>query len=424
MKNDITTIEDLLELIAGLHRSNNLKLNQNDATIMQSIARQSFRGTALTDRQHALMQSKLLDYRDQFIENGYDFDSAIDNLRQPLREIDRSKYIKIVSHAEMVGPNNVYESYKQNWKWIKVRFPFSKKDISKLQIIVNKARMDRSYHHEKGSHEHFFLLKENNLYNLVKLFSNSNFVISQEVLDIYKEIETFNDNRDSYIPGVYNYNLCNISENANNTLNSELGKPDEDNLLLYKDRSLMYGLRYFDEDALNKSSKKFSDLSVRIANRSTGSVFVDRNSRNLQSVLDSFFELERFPLLIVCDEYQAESQLLNTYEILRNRLMSQEISVMFRLDGETDFNYYVKDKQLNNYVDKNTKVVYTSKSKMSKPLLKADWNFKSVLLLSSYRTSSKFESWLEGTDLVLIHDEKESNFSFLRKPYYSMDKIV
>ena len=423
MKNDITTIEDLLELIAGLRRNTNLKLNQNDATIMQSIARQSFRGTALTDRQHALMQSKLLDYRNQFIENGYDFDSAIDNLRQPLREIDRSKYIKIVTQQEMFK-DTPYEAYKQNWKWIKVRFPFSKKDISKLQIIVNKARMDKSYHHEKGSHEHFFLLKENNLYNLVNLFSNSSFVISQEVLDIYKEIKTFNDNRDSYIPGVYNYNLCNISENANNALNSELGKPDEDNLLLYKDRSLMYGLRHFDEDALNKSSKKFSDLSVRIANRVKGCVLVDSSSRNLQSVLDSFFELERFPLLIVCDEDQAESQLVNTYEILRNRLMSQEISVMFRLDGETDFNHYVKDKQLNNYVDKNTKVVYTSKSKISKPLLKADWNFKSVLLLSSYRTSSKFESWLEGTDLVLIHDERESNFSFLRTPYYSMDKIV
>ena len=61
------TIEDCLELLAGFRKeSDSLKLEKNDYTIMHSIAKQVFKGTALTDRQYALMKTKLIPYSDQF----------------------------------------------------------------------------------------------------------------------------------------------------------------------------------------------------------------------------------------------------------------------------------------------------------------------------------------------------------------------
>ena len=61
------TIEDCLEILAGFRKeSDGFSLMKEDYTIMHSIAKQVFKGTALTDRQFALMQTKLLSYKDQF----------------------------------------------------------------------------------------------------------------------------------------------------------------------------------------------------------------------------------------------------------------------------------------------------------------------------------------------------------------------
>ena len=58
MKNVANTIEDLLEILAGLQGQGQIQIDPNDATIMHSVARQTFKGTALTDRQYNLMKEK------------------------------------------------------------------------------------------------------------------------------------------------------------------------------------------------------------------------------------------------------------------------------------------------------------------------------------------------------------------------------
>ena len=55
----ILNLEDCLEHLAGLRESPvKFTIEQTDFTIMNSIARQCFKGMALTDRQSALMQEK------------------------------------------------------------------------------------------------------------------------------------------------------------------------------------------------------------------------------------------------------------------------------------------------------------------------------------------------------------------------------
>ena len=74
------TIEDCLEILAGFRKeSDGFALIKEDYTIMYSIAKQVFKGTALTDRQFALMQTKLLSYSDQF--NKADIPLELNNLK-------------------------------------------------------------------------------------------------------------------------------------------------------------------------------------------------------------------------------------------------------------------------------------------------------------------------------------------------------
>ena len=78
--NNVTTIEDLLEYASNLRSMPLIKLESSDMTIMHSIGRQVFKGTALTDRQLALMQEKLTHYKDQFINLEIDFDLYEENI--------------------------------------------------------------------------------------------------------------------------------------------------------------------------------------------------------------------------------------------------------------------------------------------------------------------------------------------------------
>ena len=113
----------------------------------------------------------------------------------PLREIDRSKYVKIVDRS--------------NERWIKVRFPFSKKLITEIDNISRNFRID--YIHDKGSHEHNFKLTERSVFEIVNRFLPKHFVIDQELLDLYEKILIMNNNKNSFIAFKFVYELDIIS---------------------------------------------------------------------------------------------------------------------------------------------------------------------------------------------------------------------
>ena len=161
----LLNIEDCLEAAAGLHHTNLVTIDNSDKTIMHSIARQVFKGTALTDKQFALMQEKLTKYKDQFENLDCDFEFIITQLRQPLRQIDRSKYIKVIDDE------------------IKVRFPFKKSLIICVNAISNHATF---YRHDKGSHSHYFTFNDRNIDLVLDQFIDKDFDID-EVVKVLKE---------------------------------------------------------------------------------------------------------------------------------------------------------------------------------------------------------------------------------------------
>ena len=133
-------IEDILHLLVD-----SIGVDQADTQILTSISRQSKKGVALTDRQFELVSQKInTTYKQVLSDNNIVFDDL--SPRLPLREIDRSKYITIVDSADVYN-NDVYESKKEEWKWIKIRFPFSKKDILCVERIANDHR--KFYYHKK-----------------------------------------------------------------------------------------------------------------------------------------------------------------------------------------------------------------------------------------------------------------------------------
>ena len=403
-----TTIEDCLELAMGLTRAESFDIDSSDYTIMNSIARQVFKGTALTDRQYALMTEKLTKYKDQFNAHDGDFDLAVESLRKPLRHIDRSQYICVVDHLEMTGRDRVYESYKQHWQWIKIRFPFSKKNI--VGIEQCSRGLGQYYYHEKGSHEHYFRFHELTAYRLVKEFKDRNFKIDQTVLDYAARVEQIIENETDYLPGVYNYELCNVHNSLKDYCKDTFGKPDKNNLVLYKDRSKMLGIKHFDSNELEEKMQQISPLTKKIINRSEYNVQIDPREYNIDKITFSLYELKRFPLLVILDEEKALDQLTQVHQHFRNIVETH--SVLFRMENHKDpeFNQYIKRNELNYPLDNNPEIVYISKDKLPKPLLKSSWKPCAVLLMSSTRMFTKSKDWIDGCDLTIHFDEEQTQF--------------
>ena len=410
------TVEDCVEILAGLQGEHKIEIESSDATIMYSIARQVFKGTALTDRQYALVKEKLPKYEDQYTNLGYDIANAIENLRMPLRQIDRSKYIKIVSHSDMIGPNDIYESYKNDWKWIKVRFPFSKKLIVRIDNIVNNID-SRFYHHKKGSHEHYFYFNEMNTQEVVDALKDNEFEIQQEISDLFEQTNYIKTNPQNYVPGVYNYKLLNLEPKAVDYITSTVGTPNKDNLALFKDRQDVFGLHYFDQTALQESLNQLNVLSKKIATREKSNVLVQPSKYNLDRVAESLIELDRFPLLVVLSETNPLEELHHVHSCFKGFIEPNKSSVLFRLDNSknSEFNEYIKNNNLNATLDKNVKIVYINNSKIPKPLLQSDWAPSTVLLLSSVRLNQKHGIYVNETDLVIHHDENMSQMMRFQK---------
>ena len=381
----INDIEDCLEYLAGLRQSSvNFTIEKTDYTIITSIARQVYKGTALTDKQFLLMRNKLQFYRDQFTNLDWDFDYAVNQLRQPIRHIDRSKYIKIVDND------------------IEVRFPFRKTEIMLVQEVA--AHAGDGYHHQKGSHKHSFAFTESNILKLIDNFINKEFEIDEELISIYKQIKSIHETPQDYLSGVSDLELININNKLLPIINDELGELSNKTLFQFIDRRFRYGFNCVDE-------LKETTLADKIALRKDKSYQSKPSEELTSSILNALWDLNRFPMLVILEEDRAEDQLYEFANHYRDILNPEQQSVLFRLeDKDAGFNQLIKDRKLNNWVDKSTKVVYISKSKLPKILVNNEWK-----PCATFSFTSSLDRYLDSyvsfnCDLIVYREEHISPF--------------
>tara|TARA_B100000780_G_C21099621_1_gene443695 strand:- start:452 stop:1636 length:1185 start_codon:yes stop_codon:yes gene_type:complete len=390
----IDTIEDCLEILAGFRKeSDGFALMKEDYTIMHSIARQVFKGTALTDRQFALMQTKLLSYKDQFDKSDISLQESIKNLRQPLRTINREKYIKLVEGR------------------IKLRFPFKKSDIMLVNEVDHPSWQAEGYNHTKGSHEHFFRYDEVNVLNLLDRFIEKGFTIDPEILEVWHEMKHMEHEKDKHVPGIFNMELKNVKDGVVSLIEDDLGPLDKSTFLKYVDRRFKYGIEHVDN---HEPTLGYEKIAYR-----NGIWYESKPSEiPLTQLLDDLWNLDRFPMLVVLDKANAEDQLHAMLTYYRDILDTAQQSVLFRFeDKAAGFNQLVKDRKVNNWVDKSTKVVYISKDKLPKLLVNCDWK-PSVTLCFDSATDKTLNTFISSTcDLIIFREEYLSPFRRHSKIY-------
>jgi hypothetical protein len=379
------TIEQYLTRLTS---GDNFKLADGDSVILTSIAKQVSRGIALTDRQYELVRSKLPNYRDQFESDELKcLDLALETLSQPLRTIDRSQTVSIEDG------------------WLVVRFPFNKKTIAQLDTVAGNYR--QFYSHARSSNEHKFKLYEPVINEIVELFKTKKFNIEPRLLEINDEIESIKSKRNETVPHITADDFVNVDPRIKEIAEKEIGPFSKENRIKYWDRSIRYGYekeqRYFD---------LASSLTENIANRSIVKQYVNPLAHELSDIAATLKELDRFPLLISLSRNKELEEIKTLIEVFDFIDVREQI-LLDRIEDQSNENYavnrYIKEKNLNNWLDNDIKIVYIFKNSLPKLLLKGDWRPITHLSLNGERESTATANYIEQyCDLNIYHDGQPS----------------
>ncbi len=386
----LDTVEDILSLVVSCSPA---VLLSADKGILTSIDRQVKRGAALTDRQHDLVKTKLLSYKDFLFSAGItDLQEKLDVLKCPLRSVDRSKSVVI------------------NNGLIEVKFPFNKKTIVTLDSVVQKCK--RFYSHEKGSNIHKFKLNEVTVNEVISAFQHKNFYIDPNVNKFYEKIKEIEMNKESVLPGIYNNKLENFKKSALDLIYLELGPLTSQNLIKFYDRRRRYGIADINGTVYQNT------LIETIAYREETEIAVNPEMHSLDSIVDTIIQLERFPILILVDTESPLHDVAKVYNAFKDVVSNEEQTVLFRVDNSENYNLnnFIHDNKINNWLDTSTKIVYINKNKLPKLLLRSNWQPMATLALSSYRANSHVTTYIKDVcDLIIYHDKSMSIIGNKRK---------
>ena len=396
MKKDYT-IEDCLRILAGYDEHHEVSISQlekSDVNLIQSLGRQTWRGTALTDRQYDLAVKKCNDYLNIFYDLGIE-KSAFEKLKMPLREVDRSKWVRKVEH--------------QGETALGVRFTFNKKLIELLDKTRHK---EKAYDREQKIH--YFPYDEQTLFSVMQLLEGKNFEVEESLQKVYGEILQMYNNKKEHVPGIYGLKLKNFTDNAVDYMVNDIGEPTEKNLPLYADRKHVYGVTHIDEDDLHNAVAGLSTLTKKIIQRKNTHIFINKNTYNYNMLAESMLELLRWPILVVCNDKFELNDIQPMHETFKGVFTEDDFSVLFRKENDTaegqEINNYIKDKKINAPLDTFTKIVYISGDKLPKPLLASDWKPRAVILSGSKMSNQKLRAYLNEFDLVIHYDTDISPF--------------
>jgi len=371
-------IEDVIEILIGaVPRSLNFRIDYKDRAILKSINRQITDKIGLTDRQLAMVISKIEKYRDGLIKNGVNIVDILKNpeTKLPVRVIDRKNSITIEKHPL----NNNYSLVINHEKT---------KDFDEIwHDIEKRISAKRTQTFKKKTVE----LTDRNFLEVVEPLSALNFDYDESVSTILKKIQEIRKKSENFrstaklvngVIDIVGYNQV-LKNKFQNTLDAE----DDTNLLKKFNQAKNCG--FFPVNHQDCSLNEISELSKKIIFSDTTKFQINTENNSVSDLLESISELEQWPLLVIVDQNDTVlEEVSQITEDLKKYVQDDEITVFFRLENShkkfRHFSDFVKNNKLNNYIDQKTKVVVISKNKVSKPLIRSGWKPQSAIILANH----------------------------------------
>jgi hypothetical protein len=397
------TIEDALEILGGTRlRAVNIRIDIGEVNLVRSLAKQVLRGTALTDRQLDLAIKKIEKYRQGLEQNFIRVDDLLTAkpLRMPLRQIDRTQTISLI-----VDSNKKMK--------ILIKFVFSKKFAG----LWNALQEELNVVAEEKKGEKHLSFNEQDFYKIVNALQPMGFTLSPNTQMYYEKIDEISENPENYVPYVDLVDNQLVLKNVNNRcqdyLNEQFSDLKDSDFLVFLDRIKNCGISHKNPEIIEKIGQFTSNNLVKNILVSDETRFrINPQEHTQTSVFDILDELKQWPVLIIVDENKDAISMTKSLCLeLMSRLAQGEVTVFFRLENgnpdNEEFNQFVKDNHLNNYIDLKTKAVFVSKNRIPKPLFTADWHPKTALVTASHEFG-KTSSYLNDFASVYYYNNSVS----------------
>ena len=380
----LTTIEDLiLHIYDPMNGFDRKALPARDRSILFSMASQLKKPLAFTEKQ-ARLALKIINENKHLYERIDELNSLLANplYKYTFRSIDSSCRIFRISIDK---------------EYIAIKFPFD----NKLNKLLDKIPGRKVYNIEQRSH--MYHLTESNIKNIMSLFKDLNFEIDPQILEWYNEIESITQSPTSFVPSI---NVKNEIEllNCNSYIQDYFNKNKKDNLVsnlfLAKSMDLFFNQHVHD----TIQSLDISEITKKYLTNDNHAITVAKYFKNDIAMLVE--EIDAYPVLMLVDDNEVDFTAWVT-SFIQYGVKQSEMSVLFRSDKNTAFNEYVKNQQLNNLVDDNTKVVFI-KNKMPKILYKLNFTPKIVVSTSTFFVHYTTQKLVDSHPAVMYYTEKQN----------------
>jgi len=390
------TIEDAIEILNGkLQKPVNIRLDTADQKLIKSLSNQFRKSIALTDRQLDLCLMKIEKYRIGLKSNLVDVDHLLTNvpLRMPLREIDRTKRVSLIKDTD--GKTKIH-----------IKFVFSKK----FGAIWNNIAQQTSFN-DVSNQEKTIPFKENTLYLVVNELKELDFEFTNEVMALYNEIDEIIHNPINYVPYIdYNNNTVEV-KNISNYCQTYLDTLNKDEDFLVKIAQLKNcGIYHKSRRILAKIAQDSPSFLIKTILQETSTRFRLLPSQyDIDTIIGIINRLKQTPLLIIVNEQKDVTiQVKTIVNSLLKVMTTNEINVFFRLNNTDEhgqeFNEYVRNNKLNNYIDETTKVVIITRNRIPKPLFSSNWKPTSAIVFEGY-DHGKIAAFLKDIPNVYYFNE-------------------
>lgn len=411
------TIEDTIEILAGVRpRTVNIRLDRTDVKIIVSLGKQMIRKVALTDRQFDLALKKIEKYQDGLERCGVDVDQVLTlkTLKWPIRHIDRTQAIYLDKDPDSNKPI------------ILVKYVFSKK-FAEIWAMLEE-RLTACTHLDKNIKQISYT--EKNLYLTVVAMQELNFDISDEIYEIFEKIEKIMEHPETVVPYITvddeKISVVNANAKCKEFLENKFPQVNDSNVLEFVDNAKHAGI-FLKSQVFSEKMRNFatSDLTRKMILDPSTRFRLDPEKYSVEQVVESISTLNQWPLLVILEENsEILDNMRNIVEQLSKYVLAEQMNVFFRLKKEQkeceEFNQYVKDNRLNNYIDKETKVVFISRNRIPKPLLKSEWHPRTALLVSNH-DFGKLSAYLNDFSAVYYYN---NSITMRNNRLKGADKIV
>ena len=372
-------IEDLIQFATGsgpyLFKSSVSISDPRDFNVLSSMGDQLlYNGNQLTEKQGLLAVRLLNKYRDDLRPFVATLDDDLDNPRwkNSFRVLPKHKTVKIGIHSP---PSKLH-----NEKCILVEFPYD-------NDLVEAFRKRNTELHElhKGSWDSnikkwVFALTETNIEWLGNTLLAREFQPDAEFTELYHQVVDALAKLESHIPMMVASDSGYVLKNTHKSVPAIKIDNLTEALFLARD----YGVTTWDNEIDARANSTLHPVTKTIL--SIGDRKHPWIDSNIHSI-DAFTDLLNYggpALVIIPGGSELEMISVWTQFALTMGIRTEQISVMFRLPNEqAEFNRFVKEANLNNPVDGNTRLVFVS-TKITKPLIKSGVKFNTVINLGYY----------------------------------------